>query len=69
MKKELAELLEKGYQVEKEFIATLSDEQRNADGTFENWTAKDCIVHNCKGPRHREHFSTSILSRGGSRTS
>ena len=44
MKIELTELLGKGYQVEKEFIATLADEERNADGTFENWTAKDCIA-------------------------
>ena len=46
MKKELSELLEKGHQAEKEFIATLSDEERNAVGTFERWTAKDIIAHN-----------------------
>jgi hypothetical protein len=46
MKQELTELLQKGYQAEKEFIATLSDEERNADGTFERWTAKDSIAHN-----------------------
>ena len=31
MNTELTELLKKGYQVEKEFIATLSDEERNAE--------------------------------------
>ena len=46
MKKELTELLEKGYQAEKEFMAALSDEDRNADGTFEDWTAKDSVAHN-----------------------
>jgi hypothetical protein len=46
MKQELTELLQKGYQAEKEFIATLSDEERNADGTFDRWTAKDSIAHN-----------------------
>jgi tetratricopeptide (TPR) repeat protein len=46
MKQELTELLEKGHQVEKDFIAALRDEERNADGTFERWTAKDSIAHN-----------------------
>lgn len=46
MKKKLTELLQKGYQAEREFIATLSDEERNADGTFEQWTAKDNVAHN-----------------------
>jgi hypothetical protein len=46
MKTELTELLEKGYQAEKEFIASLSNEERNAEGTFEHWTAKDNVAHN-----------------------
>jgi len=46
MKKELNGLLEKGYQVEKEFIASLSVQDRNAEGTFEGWTAKDNVAHN-----------------------
>ena len=46
MKNELNALLQKGYQIEKEFMAALSDEERNADGTFEDWTAKDNIAHN-----------------------
>ena len=46
MKKELTELLQKGYQAEKEFIAALSDEERNTDGNFEHWTAKDSVAHN-----------------------
>ena len=46
MKTELVDLLHKGYQAEKEFIAALSEEDRNTDGTFEEWTAKDSIAHN-----------------------
>jgi hypothetical protein len=46
MKKELTDLLQKGYQAEKDFIATLSEEERKEVGTFENWTAKDNVAHN-----------------------
>ena len=59
MKRELTELLQKGYQVEKEFIATLSDLERNAAGTFEYWTAKDCIAHNAYW---REHHAEDVLA-------
>lgn len=46
MKKELNELLQKGYKAELEFIAALSDQDRDEDGTYERWTAKDSIAHN-----------------------
>jgi tetratricopeptide (TPR) repeat protein len=46
MKEELTKLLQLGYQIEKEFMAALSEEERNAEGTLENWTAKDNVVHN-----------------------
>jgi len=46
MKKELTELLQLGYQIEKDFMVALSEEERNADGTFEYWTAKDNVAHN-----------------------
>jgi tetratricopeptide (TPR) repeat protein len=59
MKKELTELLEKGYQAEKEFIAALSDEERNADGSFERWTAKDSIAHNSYW---RKHHAVNVLA-------
>jgi tetratricopeptide (TPR) repeat protein len=59
MKRELTELLQKGYQVEKEFIATLSDLERNAAGTFEYWTAKDYIAHNAYW---REHHAEDVLA-------
>jgi tetratricopeptide (TPR) repeat protein len=46
MKKELAELLEKGYRAERKFIAALTDKERDAEGSFERWTIKDIIAHN-----------------------
>ena len=46
MKKELKELLQLGYQAEKDFMTALSEDDRNADGTFEHWTAKDNVAHN-----------------------
>jgi len=62
MKKELTELLQKGYQVEKEFIAALPEEERNADGTFEKWTAKDCIAHNAYWRKHHAEAALAVLA-------
>jgi tetratricopeptide (TPR) repeat protein len=62
MKRELTELLQKGYLVEKEFIAALSDEERNAAGTFENWTAKDCIAHNAYWRKHHAEAALAVLA-------
>lgn len=62
MKKELTELLDKGYQAEKEFIATLSDEERNAAGTFERWTAKDSIAHNSYWRKHHAEDILDVLA-------
>jgi len=59
MKKELTKLLQKGYQAEKEFIAALSDEERNAGGTFERWATKDIIAHNSYW---RKHHAENILA-------
>ena len=47
MKRELTELLQKGHQVEKAFIATLSDEERNADGTFESLVSQGYHCAQC----------------------
>jgi len=41
----LSNLLEQSYQAGKDFIAGLSDEEREADGSFEAWTAKDILAH------------------------
>jgi hypothetical protein len=62
MKRELAELLQKGYGVEKEFIAALADEERNTDGTFENWTAKDCIAHNAYWRKQHAEDVLAVLA-------
>jgi len=62
MKRELTELLQKGYQVEREFIATLSDEECNADGTFESWSAKDCIAHNAYWRKHHAEDVLAVLA-------
>jgi hypothetical protein len=62
MKRELIELLQKGYQVEKKFIATLSDEERNADGSFELWTAKDIIAHNAYWRKQHAEDVLAVLT-------
>jgi hypothetical protein len=62
MKKELTELLQKGYQAEKEFIATLPEEERNADGTFERWTAKDSVAHNSYWRKHHAENMLAVLA-------
>jgi hypothetical protein len=62
MKSELTELLQKGYQVEREFIAALSDGERNADGTIENWTAKDNIAHNAYWRKHHAEDVLAVLA-------
>jgi tetratricopeptide (TPR) repeat protein len=61
MKNELTVLLQKGYQAEREFIAALSDEERNAQGTFERWTAKDIIAHNSYWRKHHAENLLAIL--------
>src|SRR4026208_1375979 len=62
MKSELTELLKEGRQAVKEFIAALSDEERNADGTFENWTAKDYIAHNAYWRKHHAEDVLAVLA-------
>ncbi len=62
MKSELTELLQKGYQVEKEFIAALPDQERKADGTFENWSAKDNIAHNAYWRKHHAEDVLAVLA-------
>jgi hypothetical protein len=62
MNTELTELLQKGYEVEKEFIASLSDEERNAEGTFEHWSAKDIIAHNAYWRNHHAEDVLAVLA-------
>jgi tetratricopeptide (TPR) repeat protein len=59
--KRLKELLDKGYQAEKELISNLSDAERNTDGSLENWTVKDIIAHNAHWRRHHaENILTAL---------
>ena len=62
MKNELAELLQKGFQAEKDFVAALSDEERNENGTLEHWTAKDSIAHNAYWRKHHAEDVLAVLA-------
>jgi tetratricopeptide (TPR) repeat protein len=59
MKKKLAELLEKGSQAEKHFLAGLTEAERKADSTIEKWAAKDIIAHNS---HWRQHHAENLLA-------
>jgi tetratricopeptide (TPR) repeat protein len=62
MKKELTDLLEKGYQAEREFIAALTGEERDAEGNLERWTAKDSIAHNSYWRKHHAEDVLAVLA-------
>ena len=62
MKAELAELLQKGYEVDKDFIAGLSAEERRAQGTFEKWSARDTIAHNAYWRKHHAEDVLAVLA-------
>jgi hypothetical protein len=62
MKRELSELLQEGYQLEKEFVAALSDEERSAQGTFDRWTARDVIAHNAYWRKHHAEDVLAVLA-------
>ncbi len=62
MKKELTELLEKGHQAEREFIAALTDEEHNAAGSFELWTAKDILAHDSYWRKHHGENILAVLA-------
>jgi hypothetical protein len=48
MKKQLSELAQSAYQEVGDFVNTLSDEQRAAQGTLERWSPKDVVAHICE---------------------
>jgi len=62
MKKELTELLDKGYQAEREFIAALLGEERDAEGSIERWTAKDTVAHNSYWRKHHAEDILAVLA-------
>lgn len=55
----LIEYLDKGYQAEIQFIEALSAADRAAEGTLENWTAKDVIAHNS---HWRKYHAENLLA-------
>jgi hypothetical protein len=62
MKAELTELLQKGHDVENEFIAALSDQERQASGSLEHWTAKDTLAHNAYWRKHHAEDVLAVLA-------
>lgn len=62
MKDKLIELLEKGDQIEKDFIASLSDGERDATGSFENWSPKDMIAHDYYWRKHHAEDVLEVLA-------
>jgi hypothetical protein len=62
MKEELTKLLQKGYEVEKEFVAALSDEERHAGGSLEQWTIRDTIAHNAYWRKHHAEDVLAVLA-------
>jgi len=55
-------LLEKGYQAEKDFIANLTNAERNAESTLEKWTAKDIIAHNSHWRKQHANNLFAVLA-------
>jgi tetratricopeptide (TPR) repeat protein len=45
LKTQLIDLLDKAYDMERDFLGTLSDAERSAPGTVEHWGVKDTIAH------------------------
>ena len=58
----LKELLEKGYQAEKELLADLSEAERKAESSLEIWTAKDIIAHNSYWRKHHAENLLGMLA-------
>jgi len=44
-KEQLQRILVQSRETELEFLEGLTDEERAEQGTFENWSAKDCVAH------------------------
>jgi hypothetical protein len=45
IKEQLLDILEQGRQTELAFLENLSQEERDQEGTFERWSAKDLLAH------------------------
>jgi tetratricopeptide (TPR) repeat protein len=58
-KSKLLNLLFIAYQEERQFIARLSDKERNEQGTMDRWSAKDTIAHNASWKQRRAEQITA----------
>jgi tetratricopeptide (TPR) repeat protein len=45
LKARIVGYIQVGHNVQEAFVATLTEDQRQADGTWERWSAKDVIAH------------------------
>ena len=63
LKQKIIQVLDKAHQAEQEFIAGLSEAERNATSTLEQWSAKDVIAH-CATWKKRLAGDISAASRG-----
>jgi len=63
-KVKVLELLERGYNVEKEFCAELTEQERSEPGSWERWAVKDSIAHNAAW---RAHLANGLAAAAGGR--
>jgi len=63
LKQKLLGVLERTYEEEQALVANLSDEERSAIGTYEQWSAKDLMAHIAAWKEKRAQ-STAATSRG-----
>jgi tetratricopeptide (TPR) repeat protein len=57
----LIDLVDRGFQAEQQFVAGLSEAEREADGTLERWTARDIIAHNSYWRMHHAKNLMAVL--------
>ncbi len=63
LKEQLLTILRRSHEAQKAFAASLSDEQRSAVGTYEEWCAKDALAHVAYWQEHQAE-RLSALARG-----
>lgn len=63
LKQKLLRVLERTYQEEQELVASLSEEERSAVSTYEQWSIKDAIAHIAAWKEKRGQ-SMAATSRG-----
>ena len=45
LKSEVIKLIERGYEMEKVFVETLPDSERDAAGSFSEWSPRDAVSY------------------------